>query len=172
MVGSFVLPQIYRITPIYCPFGEIRGINMKNDEWKVFVGKSETFLETETGAALAVAVGSLITIGNDDKDQREMASESIKTMFRGKEGNPFGRRGKGVFTPEQEIGLNNVLEPLGNALAEAFNAHPLITELVLPHGRTKATSFDGESFATSIVDKAMNVAKGLAKDGNLDQILI
>jgi len=141
---------------------------MKDDDWNVFCEKAKNWNGAK-GTMVAVAA---ILDSAENADDREGCAKAVRDVLRGKDGNPFGVRGKAsVLNPTQTTNLDNVLIPFGEALTAAFNLHPAIADLVLPHGRSKVESFDGLTFAASITDKATDVAKSMAKAGTLDDLL-
>lgn len=140
--------------------------NMNDMEWKEFCDRAENW----QGPKGTMAAVKAIISGAESESDYEACAQSVKTLLKGKDGNPFGRK-KNPLTPTQQGSLNGVFQPLTEALTAAFDAHHAIASLVLPHGRSKIDAFDGESFAASIVDKAMDIAIDHAKAGTLDKLL-
>jgi len=146
--------------------------NMENEDWNAFTSKANEWTGSpDADKGTATAVNALLTAGATESD-RDNVANAVKAMLKNKPGNPFGRKGReSVLSVAQTQGIEAITGPLGIALAEAFNANAAIATLVLPHGRSKIDTFDGESFAASITDKAVDVAKSMAKAGTLNDLL-
>jgi hypothetical protein len=141
---------------------------MNDEDWNAFCEKATNW----TGAKGTMAAVTAILDSAENADDREGCAKAVRDVLRGKDGNPFGVRGKAsVLNSTQTTNLANVLTPFSEALTAAFDANPALAVLVLPHGRSKVESFDGLTFAASITDKATDVAKSMAKAGTLDDLL-
>jgi hypothetical protein len=150
-----------------------QDIDMENEDWSAFTTKADEWLSSpDADKGTVTAVNALLTAGNAAEGERENVAAAVKAMLKNKSGNPFGRKGReSVLSVAQQQGIDAIMGPFGDAIAEAFDANAAIATLVLPHGRSKVDSFDGSSFAASIVGKAVEVAKSMAKANTLDDLL-
>jgi len=141
---------------------------MENEEWNAFQEKAKGW----QGAKGTMAAVKAILAAGSVESEREGCMKAVRDMLRGKDGNPFGVRGKKpILTSTQTTNLNVVLNPFGEALTAAFDANPAIAALVLPYGRSKAEGFNGASFAAWLTNRATTEAIVLAKAGTLDELL-
>ena len=146
---------------------------MENEDWSAFITKADEWISSPNAdKGTVTAVNALLTAGNAAEGERENVAAAVKAMLKNKSGNPFGRKGReSVLSVAQQQAIDAIMGPFGTALAEAFDANAAIATLVLPHGRSKIESFNGESFAASITEKAVDVAKNMAKAKTLDDLL-
>jgi hypothetical protein len=146
---------------------------MKNDEWKEFAGLARNWTSATDEVTTAMAVNGLLDSGDDNRADRENIVNAVKAMMKGKDNNPFGRRGRQpAMNAEQTKTVTEKLSEFGALISAAFDADTTIAHLVLPNGRSKVKQFpNGIAFAESVVAKAMKQANELAKVGTLDEIL-
>ena len=146
---------------------------MKNDEWKEFAALARGWTSTTDEVTTAMAVNGLLDSGDANRADRENIVNAVKAMMKGKDNNPFGRRGKKpAMNAEQTQTVTGKLSEFGALVSAAFDADPTLVHLVLPYGRTKIKQFaNGMAFAEFLLAKAMKQANELAKAGNLDEIL-
>ncbi len=146
---------------------------MKNDEWKEFAALARGWTSTTDEVTTAMAVNGLLDSGDANRADRENIVNAVKAMMKGKDNNPFGRRGKKpAMNAEQAQAVKEKLAEFGALVSEAFDADTTIAHLVLPYGRTKIKQFaNGMAFAEFLLAKAMKQANELAKAGTLDEIL-
>jgi len=146
---------------------------MKNDEWKEFAGQARNWTSATDEVTTAMAVNGLLDSGDENRADRENIVNAVKAMMKGKDNNPFGRRGRQpAMNAEQTKTVTEKLSEFGALISAAFDADTTIAHLVLPNGRSKVKQFpNGVAFAESVVAKAMKQANELAKAGTLDEIL-
>ena len=146
---------------------------MKNDEWKEFAGLARNWTSATDEVTTAMAVNGLLDSGDENRADRENIVNAVKAMMKGKDNNPFGRRGRQpAMNAEQTKTVTEKLSDFGALISAAFDADTTIAHLVLPNGRSKVKQFpNGTAFAESVIGKAMKQANELAKAGTLDEIL-
>ena len=146
---------------------------MKNDEWKPFAALARGWTSTTDESTTAMAVNGLLDSGDANRADRENIVNAVKAMMKGKDNNPFGRRGRQpAMSAEQTQTVTEKLSEFGALISAAFDADPTLAHLVLPYGRTKIKQFaNGMAFAEFLLAKAMKQANELAKAGTLDEIL-
>ena len=146
---------------------------MKNDEWKPFAALARGWTSTTEESTTAMAVNGLLDSGDANRADRDNIVNAVKAMMKGKDNNPFGRRGRQpAMSAEQTQTVTEKLSEFGALISAAFDADTTIAHLVLPNGRSKVKQFpNGTAFAESVIGKAMKQANELAKAGTLDEIL-
>ena len=146
---------------------------MKNDEWKPFAALARGWTSTTDEVTTAMAVNGLLDSGDANRADRENIVNAVKAMMKGKDNNPFGRRGRQpAMSAEQTQAVTEKLSEFGALISAAFDADATLAHLVLPYGRTKIKQFaNGMAFAEFLLAKAMKQANELAKAGTLDKIL-
>ena len=146
---------------------------MKNDEWKEFAGLARNWTSATDEVTTAMAVNGLLDSGDENRADRENIVNAVKAMMKGKDNNPFGRRGRQpAMNAEQTKTVTEKLSDFGALISAAFDADTTIAHLVVPSGRSKVKQFPhGDAFAESVVGKALKQANELAKAGTLDEIL-
>ena len=146
---------------------------MKNDEWKPFAALARGWTSTTDESTTAMAVNGLLDSGDANRADRENIVNAVKAMMKGKDNNPFGRRGRQpAMSAEQTQTVTEKLSEFGALISAAFDADPTLAHLVLPYGRSKIKQFaNGMAFAEFLLAKAMKQANELAKAGTLDEIL-
>lgn len=146
---------------------------MKNSEWKEFAALARGWTSTTEESTTAMAVNGLLDSGDVNRADRENIVNAVKAMMKGKDNNPFGRRGRQpAMSAEQTQAVKEKLAEFGALISAAFDADATIAHLVLPSGRSKVKQFpNGIAYAEFVLAKAMRQANNLAKAGTLDEIL-
>ena len=146
---------------------------MKNDEWKPFAALARGWTKWTKESTTALAVNGLLDSGDANRADRENIVNAVKAMMKGKDNNPFGRRGRQpAMSAEQTQAVKEKLAEFGALISAAFDTDTTIAHLVLPNGRSKVKQFsNGTAYAEFVLAKAMRQANELAKAGTLDEIL-
>ena len=171
MVVMFVKTLIYN--SLNNSYPEMGGKNMKNNEWKEFAALARAWTSTTEESTTATVVNGLLDSGDVSRADRESIVNAVKAMMKGKDNNPFGRRGRQpAMSAEQTQAVIETLAKFGALISAAFDADTTIAHLVLPNGRSKVKQFpNGTAYAEFVIAKAMRQANELAKAGTLDEIL-
>lgn len=146
---------------------------MNNDEWQTFCEKVNEYENSpDASAPNVVAINALCAAGEEDANERENVQSSVKALLKGKPGNPFRGGRMSVLSPAQNAEVNRRLGEFALVVADAFDGDVFFCEVILPHGRSKKDAYEnGADFAESIVAKAVENAKSMAKEGTLNSLL-
>jgi len=143
-------------------------------KWDSFVIEANEFLEAGGAGEVEQVAQMLLETGNNDENTRSNAINSIKALFKGLPGNPFGRRGQKSSIPAAvRVTIDTALQTVEEASIAFYNYDEVIAAVTRPHGRSGETHFaDADAYAASVVKRTKTQLEKLYKEGDWDGVNI
>jgi len=145
--------------------------------WDSFVIEANEFLDAGGAGDNEAVARMLLENGQNEPEGRDNMIASVKALFKGMPGNPFGRRGTKSKVPAVvRVSIDTILRTVESAAVDYYNHDPVIAAVTKPHGRSKADSFDdAQDYANSVLKRTRTSLesdyKSGAWDGTLESLL-